>query len=177
MDEFRTQSTLSAAYVPDTFDLRIDDYQLQFRLPNSVDIARMMENMLSEDNPSLNSQVAEVERASKEMLKGCILKAKHSGKVFDINQLPEPMLAALSRRIAELDPQAEILIDLTCPECSHRWEVLFNIADFLWTEINEWAERTLQTVHKLASAYGWSEREILKLSPVRRQLYLGLVGP
>jgi len=42
-------------------------------------------------------------------------------------------------------------------------------------EVNEWAERQLQTVHKLARAYGWTEREILNLSPVRRQLYLGMI--
>ncbi|MEA1978379.1 MAG: phage baseplate protein, partial [Chloroflexota bacterium] len=68
------------------------------------------------------------------------------------------------------------LMTLTCPECSHQWEVLFDIASFLWTEINNWAERTLRTVHQLASAYGWAEREILNLSPVRRQLYLGMVN-
>ena len=93
-----------------------------------------------------------------------------------IDLLPESVIQALNRRIEELDPQAEVRINLCCPVCSYRWEVFFDIASFLWAEINEWAVRMLQTVHKLARAYGWSEREILNLSPVRRQLYLGMVG-
>ena len=85
------------------------------------------------------------------------------------------MLTALEYRAEELDPQAEIKMNLTCPQCSHKWDVLFDISSFLWAEINQWAEQMLRTVHKLASAYGWSESDILNLSPVRRQLYLGLV--
>jgi hypothetical protein len=88
--------------------------------------------------------------------------------------LPQHALDALSQQIEKLDPQAEIRTALTCPACSHQWEVLFDIAGFLWTEINNWAERTLRSVNLLASAYGWTEREILSLSPVRRQLYQGL---
>ncbi len=111
-----------------------------------------------------------------DLLKRCIVSARHAGEACDLGSLTEDVLAALGRRIEELDPQAEIRIDLTCPQCSHKWDVLFDIASFLWTEINHWAERTLRTVHKLARAYGWSERDILNLSPVRRQLYLGLVN-
>jgi hypothetical protein len=67
-------------------------------------------------------------------------------------------------------------MELCCPECGRRWEVVFDIGGFLWAEINDWAEHTLRTVHSLAEAYGWSEREILNLSPLRRQLYLGMVS-
>jgi hypothetical protein len=111
-----------------------------------------------------------------DLLKCCIVSARHAGEACDPGSLPKNVLAALGRRIEELDPQAEIKIDLTCPQCSHKWDVLFDIASFLLTEINHWAERTLRSVHKLASVYGWSERDILNLSPVRRQLYLGLVN-
>jgi hypothetical protein len=31
-------------------------------------------------------------------------------------------------------------------------------------------------VHSLASAYGWSEAEIVRMSPMRRQRYLELVS-
>lgn len=142
--------------------LEIDDYQLCFRLPNSVDLAEL---------EGSNTDVA-----LQQLLRRCILSAEHAGEFCDIEQLPEAVIQALNQRIEELDPQAEVRINLTCPECSHRWEVFFDIAGFLWAEINEWAERMLQTVHQLARAYGWTEREILNLSPVRRQLYLGMVG-
>lgn len=146
------------------FSLERDDYRLSFRLPNSVDMAEL--------EGSSNAAVA-----LQQLLRRCILSAEYAGTFCDIDQLPEPVIQALNQRIEELDPQAEIRLNLTCPDCSHRWEVFFDIASFLWAEINEWAERMLQTVHKLARAYGWTEREILNLSPVRRQLYLGMVGP
>jgi len=34
----------------------------------------------------------------------------------------------------------------------------------------------LSDVHTLARAYGWRERDILTLSPTRRQFYLNMVG-
>jgi len=148
---------------PAEFNLNVADYDLHFRLPTSMDIAVVM------NAPRCDSTL-------KDLIKRCIVSAHHTGEACDPGSLPEDVLVALERRIEELDPQAEIRIDLTCPQCSHRWEVLFDIASFLWTEINHWAERTLRTVHKLARAYGWSERDILNLSPVRRQLYLGLVS-
>jgi hypothetical protein len=46
----------------------------------------------------------------------------------------------------------------------------------LWREIESMAGRLLRDVHALASAYGWHEKDILALSPVRRQFYLTLIG-
>jgi hypothetical protein len=144
------------------FSLETDDYRLCFRLPNSIDMAEL--------------ESCDAEGAIQMLLRRCVLSAEYAGAYCEIEQLPEYVIQSLSQRIEELDPQAEVLINLTCPECSHRWEVLFDIASFLWAEINDWSERMLQTVHKLAKAYGWTEQEILNLSPVRRQLYLGMAG-
>jgi hypothetical protein len=144
------------------FSLERDEYLLSFRLPNSNDMAEI-ESCSTAD-------------ALQQLLRRCILSAEHAGTACNTDQLPEPVIQALNQRIEELDPQAEVRINLTCPNCSHNWDVFFDIASFLWTEINEWAHRMLQTVHKLAQAYGWTEQEILNLSPVRRQLYLGMAG-
>jgi hypothetical protein len=50
------------------------------------------------------------------------------------------------------------------------------VVAFFWEEIDVWAERTLSDVHRLASAYGWSESDILALGPRRRQRYLALIA-
>jgi hypothetical protein len=47
---------------------------------------------------------------------------------------------------------------------------------FFWSELQATARRILLQVHTLASAYGWSEREILGLSDTRRSLYLQMVN-
>ncbi len=147
------------------FSLEMDGYRLRFRLPTSMDIAAVMAAAQSDSDIGTS-----------DLVRRCVVSADCTGKACDLTDLPETAFDALSRQIEKLDPQAEIRTALTCPECSHQWEVLFDIASFLWTEINNWAERTLRTVHRLASAYGWTEREILNLSPVRRQLYLGMVN-
>ena len=99
-----------------------------------------------------------------------------AGTSCDVDDLPAHVVQALNERMEELDPHAVIHMNISCPGCEHNWDVLFDIANFLWTEVNDWAERMLQMIHRLAKGYGWSEHEILKLSPVRRQLYLGMLG-
>lgn len=84
--------------------------------------------------------------------------------------------SAVSRKLEEIDPEARIEIALACPACAAEWNGTFDIAAIFWAELNAWARRTLQEVHAIASRYGWSEREILRLSPWRRRIYLGLVG-
>ncbi len=84
--------------------------------------------------------------------------------------------SAVSRKLEEIDPEARIEIALTCPACGAAWSGTFDIAAIFWAELNAWARRTLQEVHAIASRYGWSEREILGMSPWRRRVYLGLVG-
>jgi len=145
------------------FDLEIGNFRLHCRLPNSLDIAAVVND-------------PDVEKAHAELLALCVVGVEHAGEGATVAELPGRVIRALNQRIEALDPQAEVRINLSCPECSHRWEMIFDIASYLWSELNDWAERTLQTVHKLARGYGWTEREILSLSPVRQQLYLGLLG-
>ncbi len=160
--DIRIQLAQSTPY-PAEFNLDLADYSLCFRLPTSRDIGAVMNAPGSDSRP-------------RHLLELCIVSARHMGEKCDLDHIPEDVLAGVESRIEELDPQADIRIDLTCPQCTHRWEVMFDIASFLWAEINQWAEQTLQTVHKLASAHGWAEQDILSLSPIRRQLYLGMVN-
>ena len=144
------------------FDFNAEGYTLRFRLPTSLDIAS-----------AVNCESAE--NVQQHLLTRCLLKVEHAKASCDVDQLPESILQKLNQQMNSLDPHADIRVHLNCPECSHSWEVAFDIASFLWAEVNDWAGRMLQVVHKLAAGYGWSEREILSLSPVRRQLYLGML--
>ena len=96
-------------------------------------------------------------------------------------RIPAGIAAALESEmtgtIAAADPLAEIALELACPDCAATWSAPFDIVRFLWSEVDAWAARTLDEVHVLASHYGWSEAEILALSPQRRQHYRDLIGP
>jgi len=92
-----------------------------------------------------------------------------------LTALPENVIAAVSERMAQLDPQGDIQLTLTCPKCGHEWLSPLDIASYLWREICAWAGRTLNEIHLIASAYGWRETDILTLSPQRRRTYLELI--
>lgn len=91
-------------------------------------------------------------------------------------ELSEELLAELSAALAQRDPGAEMLVGLTCPECGHAWETMFDIVTFLWSEVTAYARRLLHEVATLAHSFGWRENEILELTPARRRHYLELAS-
>lgn len=161
-----TPKSIENSVKANNFTLHLKPYHIHFHLPNSLDIAATL-NGLGDTNDKDSIQTS--------LLRHCIVKAKNGNKTCEIDQLPKQVIKAVSKRIEALDSQAEVLINLNCPACSHQWKVLFDISSFLWSELNDWAERTLRMIHTLARGYGWTEQEILKLSPIRRQLYLGML--
>jgi hypothetical protein len=114
--------------------------------------------------------------AMQSLIRRCLLGIIHRGKEVSIEMLPDEVLEEASDRMSKADPQADVELALSCPQCGHKWQMYFDILSFFWKEIDSWAYRTLQDVHSLASEYGWSEAEILAMSNRKRQAYLDLVG-
>jgi len=104
-----------------------------------------------------------------------ITDVRKGGGMVAVDDLPLEVERHLAGVLAEADPQADVLLELHCDSCGHRWDAIFDIESFLWHEIDAWAARTLRQVHTLARAYGWSEEEILAMSPTRRRRYLEMV--
>jgi len=109
------------------------------------------------------------------LLERCLLSARQGGREMGADQLPEVLVTAISERMSAIDPQADVEIALSCPQCDRHWRAPLDVASFFWTELHAWAQRLLRDVHALASAYGWREAEILALTPARRQAYLELI--
>jgi len=116
--------------------------------------------------------LAEVVGASDEAAALRLLVERCAGRP----DLPNESVESISRALLEADPQAEIRLDLTCPACGCEWELLFDIAEFFWTELSAQAQRLLREIDTLARAYGWTEGEILSLPARRRQTYLELIA-
>lgn len=89
--------------------------------------------------------------------------------------LDESAIDRLERHLESLDPAATISFQLRCVGCDHEWSSLLDVGEALSAELQRSAERTLTEVDALARAYGWTEAEVLQLSPVRRAAYLQLV--
>lgn len=80
------------------------------------------------------------------------------------------------RRFGELNAAAELSCAVDCPECSGRDLLDLDLARFVWAEVKRAAQRLLGEVHVLASAYGWSERAITRMSAGRRTAYLEMLS-
>jgi hypothetical protein len=143
-------------------ELVTDSLTLRFRLPNSRDLAAVMG---CQDPVAARSLLAQ----------RCVLWASRGGESVAGDELPVGAIASLAHRMAECDPQAEVLLDLRCPACEQGWRALFDIVAFFWAELAAKARRLLREVHVLARAYGWREADILGMSARRRRFYLEMI--
>lgn len=146
-----------------SLSLTIEDYDVHFRLPDSRDLAAVA----ASDDRSL---------AVRQLFHRCLIAAYHGDEIISPDELPSTVMNAVAERIAQADSQSNVELEITCPACDHFWVSLFDIAAFFWMEISAWVNRMLHDVHTLACAYGWSEEEILALSPARRRAYLEMVS-
>lgn len=140
------------------------DYTVQFRLPNSLDLAIL-------------DPASDGETNRQQLLQRCVITAQRAGQEIATAELPDEVVAAIGQGMAEADPQADVQLALTCPQCRHAWQTPLDIVSYFWTEIRAWVSRILREVHTLAAAYGWREAEVLALSPYRRQAYLEMIEP
>ena len=139
-----------------------DDWEASFRLPTSLDLGELPAD-------------ADLAANSRRLVERCLLSVCRGEVEVPLQDVSPALVTAIEDRMAEADPLADIQLSVHCPECHHGWEVPFDIISFLWDEVNAWAEQLLTEVHVLASAYGWSEPDILGLSSNRRQFYVRLI--
>ncbi|HSL00275.1 MAG TPA: hypothetical protein VK869_08040 [Rubrobacteraceae bacterium] len=142
--------------------LAVEGYELSYRLPDSADLAEI--------HPG-----GGIAGGRSALLRRCVLEARKDGARVEPTSLPEAVILTLAAEMEARDPQAETLLDFECPACELRWQALFDVLAFLWAEIQVRAGRLLSEVHALARAYGWSETDILAMSPTRRRFYLEAV--
>ena len=143
--------------------LDIAGYDLRFRLVNTADAIAA-------------SRQADMDEIRELLLQRCLLSANRGAISIESSEIPSDVAELAVQQMAEADPMADIQLAIACPSCEQHWTAALDIVSFLWSEIEAWAWRALSEVHTLASVYGWTEREILSLSPDRRQCYLQMVG-
>ncbi len=140
-----------------------DGYGVRFRLPRGEDLRAV-------------ADCATLEAGRDCLLRRCVIAAELDGAAVAVFDLPPAVIEQLSARMETLDPLAETLVHLVCPECGQAWQASLDVASFVWEEFSALARRLLREVHALASAYGWREPEILAMSAVRRRAYLELLN-
>ena len=148
---------------PIPLSLQQGDYAVTFRLPNSLDLAAVH----SLKDPTLPKTI---------LLERIVSLALCRHQPIRPGDLPEEVVEAIEKVLAEVDPQAEIWLNLVCAACGRDSKALFDVVSFFWSEVDAWAKRLLREVHSLARAYAWREADILAMSPSRRRLYMEMLG-
>lgn len=123
------------------------------------------------------SPTEDVESSRRRLLTRCLVSATYAGEGVAADELPADVVHRVEVALGEADPAADIQLTLVCPECETTWSELLDPVVFAWSAVESAARRLATDVHALAQAYGWSEQEILGLSPFRRHLYLSAVQP
>lgn len=156
-------------YREESFLLDATHWHVRFRLPRGADV-----------ETALHECGGTTEAAAIALLRRCIDWVRHDGtqngeENISIASWPQQLAARISERMAELDPQAETMLQMECPACGHGFSALFDAADYLVRQLAARERQLFCDVHTLALAYHWSESEILNMPSRKRKLYLELL--
>ena len=160
--ELNCSSLQTGANGPHQEQLSQDGYSITIRPLNSFDLAA-----------AASAETATQSRAV--LLSRCVSAVFHQDQAMETAELPVEIQNRVAETALAADSQAEILLDLDCPDCHQKWQSVLDIGNVLWLEISARAQRLLMEVHMLAKAYGWGETEIFQLSPERRAAYVQMV--
>lgn len=149
---------LAGAPPPDQHEMVMElaGGEVRIRLPNSNDLLSVAD--------------LDEEAAARELAMRCVVSR------LDGLTLDELAMRRIGEALEELDPFAVTTMRVACVACGHVWERHLEIGAFFWDEIAAAARRLIYEVASLAGAWGWSERDILAMSPRRRQTYLAMVN-
>jgi hypothetical protein len=145
--------------VPTSTFIELDGWRIAFRVPTAEDLASLR-------------LVTDPREALSRLMQRCVIEADRDGIATDIDAIEPAVAEALNEALAAADPGGETVLAVVCPACGAPNRAIFDSPSFVWSETQVLARSTLLEVHDLASAYGWSEPEILALRPARRRFYL-----
>jgi hypothetical protein len=141
-----------------------DAYRVRFRLPTGSD---------QEETAALADR--DLPAAADLLLKRCIAEVKRPGDGEPLDSLPPAVTRELPEVMARLDPQAELRLNLSCPECRRGFSTVLDTADYFFRELAGLSANLFREVHLLAFYYHWSEGEIMNMTARKRRRYLNLL--
>jgi hypothetical protein len=143
-------------------EVALGEWNVRFRLPTPADLLAVGQSAPPE--------------ARSLLMERCVVAVTRDAQPATAANLPAEVQQKLAEAVSQADPDADLRLDAPCPSCGHHTVAVVDAASFLWAELDAWAHGILTEVHLLASTYGWTEPEVLALSPRRRRHYLELAG-
>lgn len=96
--------------------------------------------------------------------------------LLDLAEADDALIAEFDAVLEEQSGLEALSLGFNCAECEASQSAPFDILDYLWSRIAAEARRLLWDIHLLARSYGWTSREILSLSRLRRAEHVAMVS-
>jgi hypothetical protein len=140
-------------------------FLVRFRLPTGAD---------QEAAAVLGRETSEA--AVNLVLERCLQQVVAQGSASQpVSHLSGTLLQALARSMSELDPQADIRLELACPACGALFELPLDAGDYFFRELTGNREDLYREVHLMAFHYHWSEADIMNMTRHRRKSHVDLI--
>ena len=147
----------------DNYPVKTKNFSLNIR-PLTVLDQQLLLSASSHGNIKKNS--------TNQLMKSCIVSSVPSLP----ETFPEEIVDAINIKLNEIDPMANIILDLACPECKKSLQIPFDVEDFILRQIRSQTSSLEKEIHWLALNYKWSENDILNLPIQKRHRYIQLIN-
>jgi hypothetical protein len=152
--------------------LNMDDFVLKIRPITGLDEEALLKFKIDDEDKNIDSK-SNYYSAQELLVRSCIVS---SSMPLPNDRFTENFIASVSSKLAEIDPMADLILDLQCPSCQYFFQTPFSIDDFVFQDISARLQQFEQEVHWLAFNYHWTEDTILSLPIKRRKKYIELIN-
>lgn len=147
----------------DHFTIQVDDESLRIRKPTGRDQLKWLKLSFTDEDA-----------AAKAMIRTLILDDEKATSNEEY-PIPDRWVKTINEAMEEVDPLVNFSISTSCPYCGEECHCELNLEELSLQELHQAQLNLLQTVHRLASYYHWSEQQIFSLPSWRRSHYLTLI--
>ena len=107
-----------------------------------------------------------------QLVRSCIMSSKPPLP----EKLSDEFVVAVGSELNEIDPQADMIFNLTCPTCNQPFQAPLDIENYFFEEMTSRLKQLEREVHWIALNYHWSEDAILSLPVAKRKRYIELIN-
>lgn len=143
--------------------IRLDNENIPIRKPRGVDQLEWLQMSFTDETLAL-----------KTMIQKLILDNNRNATVQEL-LLTEESIDTVNNAMEEIDPLINFHIPIACPYCEQENDYEIDLEEHAINKLQEAQQNFIQSVHRLALRYHWSEQEIFSLPSWRRIKYLSLI--
>ena len=142
------------------YEFETGGYKIKIRPLNAFD-----QDKLIKRNTSILS-------AEAELVKSCIVNSIPVLPTI----IPKSIVEILGSKMEDIDPLSDLTLNISCPECNKKFQILFPAEEFILRELLANSKNLEREIHWLAFHYGWDEDTILSLPSKKRRKYVELIN-